>query len=107
MIFRPPKEKKKPAPVIEAVPEENQEDVQDNNEIDTPVISTFRPKNETPEERKARKQAIKQFQRDHREAKSSEKKAQKEAINKAKMVNAINKRQNYGDVPSGVCRFAI
>jgi protein LTV1 len=107
MIFRPPKEKKKPAPVIEAVPEENQQDVQDNNEIDTPVISTFRPKNETPEERKARKQAIKQFQRDQREAKSSEKKAQKEALNKAKMVNAINKRQNYGDIPSGVSRFAI
>jgi endonuclease V-like protein UPF0215 family len=102
MIFRPPKEKKKRAPVIESVPEEVF-----HEEIQTPVISTFRPRNETADDRKARKQAIKQFQREQRESKHAEKKAQRESVNKAKIQNAINKRQTYGDIPSGVSRFAI
>jgi len=104
MIFRPPKPDKKMtvAPVIEEPEEEELVDV-----IETPVISTFRPKNESPEDRKARKQAVKQFQREQREVKNSAKKIQKEAINRAKMHVAINKRQTFGDIPSGVSRFAI
>lgn len=104
-ILRPPRENRaKPSldaetltPVAEDVEEE----------MDTPVISTFRPKDETSEERRARKQAIKQFQREQREVKNAEKKKHKEMLNKSKIQTAVRKHQSYGDVPIGVSRFSI
>ena len=112
-ILRPPKPSKMTRPVHEsdlvdsstltAVAEEED----DQDAIDTPVISTYRPRDETPEERKARKQAIKQFQREQREIKNAEKKKQKELVNKNKLHAAVRKHQSYGDVPIGVSKFAM
>ena len=110
-ILRPPKERKsKLDPIVDA--EESltplkEEEEGSEQDIDTPVISTFRPRDETPEERKARKQAIKQFQREQREIKSAEKKKQKEMLNKSKIQAAVRKHQSYGDVPLGVSKFSI
>ena len=107
-ILRPPKERKsKPVPEQPLTPLNEEDDECKEGEIDTPVISTFRPRDETPEERKARKQAIKQFQREQREIKSAEKKKQKEMINKSKIQAAVRKHQSYGDVPIGVSKFSI
>jgi protein LTV1 len=103
MIMRPKREPKK-APEVAPIQEESEAD-----EIDTPVksVSTFRKKDETPEERKERKKAIKEFQREQRAAKKTQEKERKEALNSQKKLIAIAKHSNYGDVPVGVPKFAI
>ena len=98
-IVRPPRRVANPTvSVLEEVPEE---------EVDEVAISTFRPKGETSEERKIRKNAVKEFQRDQRSIKSAEKNKMKEALATAKNLAAINKRTNFGDIPAGVPRFAF
>ncbi len=108
MIFRPPKDitRKKPslAPIVQ------EEDVETITEdVETPVreVNTFRPKNETAEERKARKQAVKQFQRDQRSSKKKEENERKQTVNKAKIEVAFNKHATYGDVRAGTSKFTI
>ena len=105
-ILRPPKERKIKEMEESLTPLKEDEEETDNT-IETPVISTFRPRDETPEERRARKQAIKQFQREQREIKSADKKKQKEIVNKSKIQAAVRKHQSYGDVPIGVSKFSI
>jgi protein LTV1 len=101
-IFRPPK--KVTTVVAPVIAEESSE-----TESETPVkeVSTFRPKNETPEERKARKTAIKEFQRDQRASRKKDEKERKTQINKVKLEVAINKRTNFGDVQDGTSKFTI
>ena len=100
-----PRREKPVAHSIEVLAEESSED----DSIETPVreVSTFRKKDETTDERRERKKAIKAFQREQREAKKSEKRERKEAVNKAKIQVAISKHVNYGDVPTGVPKFAL
>lgn len=103
MIVRPKREPKK-APEIAPIDEEPME-----AEIETPEksVSTFRRKDETPEERKERKKAIKEFQREQRATKKNEQKERREMMNSQKKLIAIAKHSNYGDVPTGVPKFAI
>jgi hypothetical protein len=87
----------------------NEENTDETECIQTPVreVSTFRKKGETSEERKERKRAVKEFQREQREGKKSEQLKQKQALNKQRMQIAFNKHINYGDIPSGVAKFAF
>ena len=99
-IFRPPRRLKETPTIAEEV----------ELEVVTPEmksVSTFRRKDETSEERRARKQAVKEFQREHRQAKQVEKAKVKEASNNAKLMSAIHKRNNFGDIPSGVPKFSM
>lgn len=109
MIFRPPRDvRKKPGMTLVPVVQE-EESVDAVEEVDTPVreVSTFRPKNETPEERKARKQAVKEFQRDQRSMKKKEENERKQSLNKAKMEAAYNRHVTFGDIRSGTSKFTI
>ena len=100
-IFRMPKTPVRPTRVPEPIIEEET--------INTPTvsISTFRKKGETSEERKLRKNLVKEFQRENRTAKSLEKTKNREIVANAKLQSALNKRNNFGDVPAGIPRFAF
>jgi hypothetical protein len=105
LIARPKREPKKAAPEIATILEESV----DETEAETPMkcVSTLRKKDETPEERKERKKAIKEFQREQRAARKTEEKQRREALNNQKKLVAIAKHNNYGDVPQGIPKFAI
>jgi protein LTV1 len=92
------------APAIETVAEES-----DSTETDSPLksVSTFRKKGESTEEKRERKRAIKEFQREQRAAKKADEKTRREAINAVKRQVAVFKHNNYGDIPSGISKFAI
>ena len=87
----------------------SEETIAETTEAETPVkcVSTLRKKDETAEEKKERKRAIKEFQREQRATKKSDEKLKREAVNNHKKLVAISKHNNYGDVPQGIPKFAI
>ena len=99
MIMRP---KREPRVKVAVIPEESEP-------VDTPVreVSTFRKKGESADERRERKKAVKEFQRDQRELKKGEKEKMREQVNREKLQISINKRMNFGDIPSGVPKFVM
>jgi protein LTV1 len=101
LIGRPRREVTK-APHVEPIAEEEET-------IDTPVksVSTLRKKNETPEERRERKKAIKEFQREQRACKKADEKERKNQINAEKRSIAALKHGSYGDIPAGVPKFNL
>lgn len=94
-ICRPEKVKKEKK--LKAVDEDAEEEF-----VELPEVSTLRPKGETPEERKARKAAVKEHQRMSRALKKETKELYKQERSKAsaRVVNA-------GDLRDGVKHFAL
>jgi protein LTV1 len=79
-----------------AAKKEQLEDLDEDNAVDLPEVSTFRPKCETPEERKERKAAVKEHQRLCRAMKKETKEAFKAEAKKA------HAKPNAGDLRDGV-----
>lgn len=94
------------APVVPAIEEAYEEK---EAEIDTPVktVSTLRKKDETTDERRERKKAIKEFQREQRAQKKAEQAQRRLQLNTDKRTIAVLKHSNYGDIPSGVPKFNL
>ncbi|KAF4668667.1 hypothetical protein FOL47_002927 [Perkinsus chesapeaki] len=92
-----------PAPTLEAVREEDsdQETAQCEEEEELVEVSTYRPRDETPEERRARKAAVKQLQREARKAKKEIK-----ATFKNEKLNC-QRRGNTADIREGVSRVKL
>ena len=77
--------------------------------LDTPVmtVSTLRRNDESTEERRERKKAVKEFHKQQRMLRKSAKAEAIDQINKQKQLMAISKHSNYGDVPMGVPKFRV
>lgn len=93
-IHRPEKDKRKPP--MAAVVEEAEEKV-----VELPEVSTLRARDETPEERKVRKAAVKEHQRMARQLKKETKELFKAERTKA------STRVNAGDLRDGVKHFPL
>lgn len=92
-------------PVVASISEADEE----GHEIDTPVktVSTLRKKDETTDERRERKKAIKEFQREQRAQKKAEQNERRVQLNADTRTMAILKHSNYGDIPSGFPKFNL
>jgi protein LTV1 len=92
-------------PVVASISEADEEE----HEVDTPVktVSTLRKKDETTDERRERKKAIKEFQREQRAHKKAEHNERRVQLNADKRTIAVLKHNNYGDIPSGVPKFNL
>ena len=71
------------------------------------VVSTLRKSDESPEERRIRKKAIKGFQREQRLVKKTLKAKEADFVNKQKQMIAVSKHSSYGDIPTGVAKFRV
>ncbi|EER11934.1 conserved hypothetical protein [Perkinsus marinus ATCC 50983] len=91
-----------PAPALATVEEyEEDEELSEDDEEELVEVSTYRPRDETPEEKRARKAAVKQLQREARKAKKETK-----ATFKLEKLSC-QRRGNAADIRDGVARVKL